>query len=129
MFEEGLNCLHVWERLKNFTCLRKAYPGQQEGSLFSTVGEKKRILKKEEDHFINILDLLYFFLQQRIFLKFRGKILWGVWKSVKVSKPEVWDSKDLGDKRRMNFKFCTEAKNHLKYRGHESWVRFVDFEI
>ena len=31
-------------------------------------------------------------------------------KSVRVSKPEVWDSKDLGDKRRMNFKFCTEAK-------------------
>ena len=50
-------------------------------------------------------------------------------KSVRVSKPEVWDSKDLGDKRRMNFKFCTDAKNHLKYRGHESWVRFVDFEI
>ena len=52
-----------------------------------------------------------------------------MWKSVKVSKSEVWDSKDLGDKRRMNFKFCTEAKNHLKYRGHESWVRFIDFEI
>ena len=54
-----LKCLHVWERvnclhhrkiLRMFTCLMKAYPGQQEGSLSSMVGGKKRILKKEEDH-------------------------------------------------------------------------------
>ena len=50
MQEKDLKCFMFKKWIEIFTCLKMAYPGQQEGSLSSTVGGKKRILKKEEDH-------------------------------------------------------------------------------